>query len=586
MNVRKVKKYGAEQLEHIRNAVDLDPAIFEKFVQLTRNEEETLEGERGTLALEKEGKPRPVDAFHYAMYRRAAVDQNGAFPARGIILPLYYLFVGEDDTRPEEEDESARKKADTLLEQITILQEKRAADYCEEMKADPAAILEDLTGYISKMSKKIFPWISQAGTAPPEPADYTEAYLNVWGVIIDGAAALRLIEADTEENRDTLHAAIDKAARKLSGQLPPEEGAPRFDFPKKIGGADNPFFQAARNELPGQQMLNECCLPATLKIGFELSSRNPLADVFRRGGISKKDFDNTYSPAQYKGDKFMAAIEEVEQLKSSLSDRADKLLTSIGAAYISRHPSDNVVYIDFLDYCDKCGYNTGSNDLIRKAKQRIKDDMRDIERLKFTVKRAKGDYITLHLIGSNGIFSPKKGDPYIMCAIDPAYAHMINQGQLVNYRRSIYQYTGTPYNVIKKLTEHNFMDSNVLKSTNDILNVKTLIAASGLQETEWTLKHWRSELKERLEDALERLHEGGDLKEWEYCKAKKERLTDAEKDNIVNNTYAAYTGLYIRFVLEDTPDDGDRRAKKTQKEIENAPKKPRKATKKGKSAKV
>lgn len=569
MDKKTLKKYGEEQLEHIRKAVSLDPVIFADYVKITRDEE-ALEGESGTLALEKEKEPRAVDAFRYAKYRRAAVDQLGAFPTRGVILPLYYYLTRDDS------DEEARTKAGALIDQIGILQDKRAAEYCEEMKRDPAAILSDLLGYIAAIDRSAFPWVCWCvTTAPPEDAGYADTFFNIWGIINDGAAALMLIKADTEENKEKLQAAISEAACRLSGKDPSPDGTPRFNFPDQKGG-DNPFFQAAMNEIPGQQMLNECYLPATLKIGFELSSRNPLADVFRRGGISKKDFDSTYSPAQYKGDKFMAAIEEVEQLKSSLSDRADKLLTSIGAAYISRHPSDNVVYIDFLDYCDKCGYNTGSNDLIRKAKQRIKDDMRDIERLKFTVKRAKGDYITLHLIGSNGIFSPKKGDPYIMCAIDPAYAHMINQGQLVNYRRSIYQYTGTPYNVIKKLTEHNFMDSNVMKGTNDILNVKTLIAASGLQETERAKKNWRTELKERLEDALERLHEGGDLKDWEYCRAKKERLTDAEKDDIVNNTYAAYTGLYIRFVLEDTPDDGDRRAKKAQKEIENAPKKPQK----------
>ena len=65
-------KFGQKQIETLKSAVigrRVTPERFKGVCSVTAAEQEPEESEKGTLSLEKEKKPRPVDKYVYAGYR-------------------------------------------------------------------------------------------------------------------------------------------------------------------------------------------------------------------------------------------------------------------------------------------------------------------------------------------------------------------------------------------------------------------------------------------------------------------------------------------------------------------------------------
>ena len=56
--------------------------------------------------------------------------------------------------------------------------------------------------------------------------------------------------------------------------------------------------------------------------------------------------------------------------------------------------------------------------------------------------------------------------------------------------------------------------------------------------------HWENRIKTPLETALDSCVRAGVLDGWEYCGAKKAKLSDSEVDI---GDYATFIGLYVRF---------------------------------------
>ena len=58
------------------------------------------------------------------------------------------------------------------------------------------------------------------------------------------------------------------------------------------------------------------------------------------------------------------------------------------------------------------------------------------------------------------------------------------------------------------------------------------------------VSHWENRIKTPLETALDSCVRAGVLDGWEYCGAKKAKLSDSEVDI---GDYATFIGLYVRF---------------------------------------
>ncbi len=105
------------------------------------------------------------------------------------------------------------------------------------------------------------------------------------------------------------------------------------------------------------------------------------------------------------------------------------------------------------------------------------------------------------------------------------------------------------YRVGYKLAYHSSVRRNIERGTADIISVSALLDACGdipdFDEVQKTDRgHWENRIKTPLETALDSCVRAGVLDGWEYCGAKKAKLSDSEVDI---GDYATFIGLYVRF---------------------------------------
>lgn len=225
-------KFGQRQIETLKTAVLGKRVTAEKFkavYAMTAAEQEPDESEKGTLSLEKEKEPRPVDAFVYAGYRRAAVDQVGAFLTYGIYIRLLHHFVDEmGHTAPED-----IQSFNALTAAVSACIDERTEAYKAEMCAEPDAICSDLCGFIDAMSARDFYWIAVTDADGMEEFDhpYYRAFEDVWVVTKNGTDALAaaLEEKGRADEREAFEARVDQSIRQAAIRFvgEPPEGTDR-----------------------------------------------------------------------------------------------------------------------------------------------------------------------------------------------------------------------------------------------------------------------------------------------------------------------------------------------------------------------
>ena len=243
MNNADIIKFGQKQINALKSAVlgkRVTPEKFKAAYSVTAAEQEPDESEKGTLSLEKEKEPRPVDAFVYAGYRRAAVDQVGAFLTYGIYIRLLHCIIDDKGQAPADE----LKQFNGVTAAMSDCMDERTAAYKAEMCAEPDAICSDLCGFMGAMTVRDFFWITTGYGEGDEMHPYFTAFLDVWAVIQDGTRALAaaLDEKGRADEREAFTARIDQSIRQAAIRLvgePPEGidghgGDFHFRFGKKV----------------------------------------------------------------------------------------------------------------------------------------------------------------------------------------------------------------------------------------------------------------------------------------------------------------------------------------------------------------
>lgn len=251
-------KLGQRQIETLKTAVLGKRVTAEKFkavCSVTAAEQEPDESEKGTLSLEKEKEPRPVDAFVYAGYRRAAVDQVGAFLTYGIYIRLLHHFVDEKGDVPDDKDQF-----DAVSAALAACMSERTEIYKAEMCAEPEAICSDLCGYMDAMNTRDFFWITTGYGEGDEMHPYFTAFLDVWSIIQDGTRALAaaLEEKGRADEREAFAARIDQSIRQAAFRLvgEPPEGIDAYggDYHFRFGKRPDPLDDAPPpEEMPTAQ---------------------------------------------------------------------------------------------------------------------------------------------------------------------------------------------------------------------------------------------------------------------------------------------------------------------------------------------
>ena len=111
------------------------------------------------------------------------------------------------------------------------------------------------------------------------------------------------------------------------------------------------------------------------------------------------------------------------------------------------------------------------------------------------------------------------------------------------------------YFVGKKLAYHFGLHQNRTKGSYNCLSVGALLkvipSILSIERVEQTDPgHWARRIRTPLEKALDALKNSGVLSTWDYCLAKKKEILDPSR---YFQDYQTYSGLYIRFELQDYP---------------------------------
>lgn len=121
--------------------------------------------------------------------------------------------------------------------------------------------------------------------------------------------------------------------------------------------------------------------------------------------------------------------------------------------------------------------------------------------------------------------------------------------------------------IADELIKHYNIDNNVIRNTERILKVETLLkhtsfpSASEIREKR---NSWAKMVKEPFEAAMEELYQKGLIAQeqfdatgkrisggWRYCLSGMHDLTDAEAGEIANKSYADFVSLYVAYELAD-----------------------------------
>ena len=222
--------------------------------------------------------------------------------------------------------------------------------------------------------------------------------------------------------------------------------------------------------------------------------------------------------------------------------------------------------IPLISYARLLGYpvderETATPEEAEKEKRRIKNLMKDVRgkindqldvlyslSLSWSEKKGRvSDYQDVRLLQRKGV---KRGMISIQFSDDIArYLLCSYVMQYPEALLSIDERSPRAYRVGYKLAYHSSVRRNIERGTADIISVSALLDACGdipdFDEVQKTDRgHWENRIKTPLETALDSCVRAGVLDSWEYCGAKKAKLSDNEVDI---GDYATFIGLYVRF---------------------------------------
>lgn len=380
------------------------------------------------------------------------------------------------------------------------------------------------------------------------------------------------------------HDIIIKALRyALSNEKEAAEAQPVIDLLRQIIG------EGMENMTPEQlstaitnNLLSSAYAPmfsgALVNDFMQINTRGIKADSFTKKAVIKtKD-----------GHKF--TIEHFDKLLKALSTPAKKILNTaiIYLASVNYYDTRNVtatVEIPLIEYGEACGYqltprtmptaaeqaaeNKAVQQRIKEFKKDVRRDLRDVSSALWTAEetkgRNKGDYAEMRIISSHKII---KGLIKINFDVDAA-AYLV-QSYVMQHPNALLKIDNrnpNAYVLGYKIAQHNSMDANAHKGTNNTLSVESLLAAAPEIQSYEELqargqRNWKDKIKRPLENSLDELVNVGVLSKWEYRDPTTGNTYNPETAQPM--TWAQYSRLMVDFIMVDTPDQTERRAARSE----------------------
>lgn len=237
------------------------------------------------------------------------------------------------------------------------------------------------------------------------------------------------------------------------------------------------------------------------------------------------------------------------------------------------------VHIPFIEYATACGYIKEDTQEGKAASAARKDARKKIKReldilynlsIEFLAPGAdnndSNDWERFRFLDSVGI-----SNGYIHIGFTRKIGRELSRLPLMQYNRALLRIPATSPNAYRigyKMAMHYFNDNNVIRGSYCRLKVETLLEQTDLptmdqlKRTNHT-RHWQDRIKEPLEVALDTIT-GTVISDWEYTRAKGEKLTDAEAANIT--TYEVFSDLYVQFVMIGEPEGQEERRQRRAEE--------------------
>lgn len=408
--------------------------------------------------------------------------------------------------------------------------------------------------------------------------------------------------SESAQLNEKYHDVIIKALRyALSNEKAAAETAPLMDLLKSLIADVESMTPGQVQAIITDKLLSSAYLPmlngALVNDFMQINTRGLATDKFtKRAVYVTKD-----------GHKF--TIEHFDKLLRGLSTPAKKILNTAimfltaNNCYNTDRPTPTVE-IPLVEYGEKCGYqltpqtmatpeeqaaeNKAVQNRINEFKKDVRRDLRDISSALWTAEetrgRNKGDYNEMRLISSHSI---SKGLIRINFDIDAA-AYLVHAYVMQHPMALLAVDNRNPnaYVLGYKIAQHNSMDNNAARGTNNTLSVESLLAAAPEIQTIDDLKakgqrNWKDKIKRPLENSLNELVKVNVLSKWEYRDPTTGTTYTPETAQPL--TWAQYSRLMVDFIMVNAPDQSDRREAKEAAAAKAAAdkEKPKKRTQKG-----
>ena len=301
-------------------------------------------------------------------------------------------------------------------------------------------------------------------------------------------------------------------------------------------------------------------------------------------GVSSKDikYENYSKEGVIEADGLKVFFQEHNKLKANLRISTQKLLDygiielTRQNNYRDKNKTKMITSVSFplKEYAMDLGYDVIEkyieNEVERKkealrvkriidnVRRRINEDLEVLFSMRLSWTEPKGgskgkslDYTDVRLLQSKGI---KSGVVNIKFTEDITL--YLTNAYVTQYPKALFKLderNPVAYQIGYKLALHNGIKNNIIKRTQNIIKVETLLKASGSIATikevnEKDPGHWDRRIKEPLEKSLQDLLDNEMLDYWEYSNSKAIPLTNEQAEF---RTYDDFIKLYIHFDLKN-----------------------------------
>lgn len=226
---------------------------------------------------------------------------------------------------------------------------------------------------------------------------------------------------------------------------------------------------------------------------------------------------------------------------------------------------DCVVKFTVEDYADLLQKDISTKPLKDKLRRDIRNGFMRLRSTDLAITERGSKDGVFYNIGVAQATSGKRGAVFEFEFGHQIAKHLIKNHYIAYLHPGIFAMKrGLGYALGRHLCIRYNLDNNVEKGTNDIVSVKSLLKTFNSLPSIEELRaqgdsHWQRRIQVKLERELDELVENGVLFDWDYCKAKKEPLTDEE---LIFTYYEQFEAAYIWFVIVGEPDQTERRAKR------------------------